>query len=114
MRQIEGIATVEELLASTTGTVTETLVLVRQVRVRIGILPQAVTIRIYYDGGHEPYSYETSHVMKTYGEVEIRRDGRGAPSEAEALRRAIRTLTEGYECAVRGGEMPEDAWLVRV
>lgn len=103
----------DDLLNSVySATVTEAAVLVREVRVRIGVLPRPVTILIYYDAKRsDPYVFEISDLMKTAGGGP--RDApRSAASETEALRRAVRTLTEGYEDAVRRGELPDDSWLV--
>ncbi len=95
-------------------TVTDIAVLVREVRVRIGVLSDAVTIRIYYDPRRvEPYTFETSAFVKTQADRGPRDIPRAAPSEGEALRRAVRMLTEDYEDAVRRGDLPEDGWLVQ-
>lgn len=95
------------------ATICEIAVLVREVRVRIGVLSKAVTIRIFEnDRSSDPFTFETSAMMKTSAEGEARPDHSGAPTEGEALRRAIRTLTQDYEDAVRRGEMPDDRWLV--
>ncbi|HEX8618700.1 MAG TPA: hypothetical protein VF911_14040 [Thermoanaerobaculia bacterium] len=105
----------DDLLAGVySATVTEAEVLVREVRVRIGVLSQPVRIRIYYDGKRmEPYSFEMTEFVKTADGGHPRDTSRLAASEAEALRRAVRMLTEDYEAAVRGGELPDDSWLVQ-
>ena len=97
------------------ATVTEAAVLVREVRVRIGVLSRPVTIRVYYDGRRsDSFIAETTEFMKTAGSDARKRDGGcSATSEIEALRRAVRMLTEDYEEAVRRGELPDDSWLVR-
>ena len=94
-------------------TVTDVAVLVREVRVRVGVLSKYVTIRIY-DDGKDPvsFSFELSASMKTGTDQASRVDQGGAPTENEALRRAIRILTQDYDDAVRRGEMPDDRWLV--
>ena len=93
-------------------TITQCSVLVREVRVRVGVLRRNVTIRIYYNGkASEPFTFELSALMRTR-EGDLRDDDRSAASENEALRRAIRLLTQDYEAAVRRGEMPDDKWLV--
>jgi len=104
----------DELLSGVhSATVTEVSVLVREVRVRVGVLARPVTIRIYYDTKVEdPYRFELSAVMKTARDRDAREAPRSAPSEAEALRRAVRMLTRDYEDAVRRGELPDDTWLV--
>lgn len=95
------------------ATVTDVAVLVREVRVRIGVLSKHVTIRIYQDERpSEPFTFEISALMRTMREGEPRDDRRRATTENEALRRAIRMLTQDYEDAVRRGEMPDDRWLV--
>ena len=95
------------------STVTEASVLVREVRVKIGVLPTAVAIRIYYDGRRaEPYLFETSKRMKPSAVSERDRGACAAASEQEALRRAVRMLTEDYEEAVRRGQLPDESWLV--
>ncbi len=95
------------------ATVTEVSVLVREVRVRIGVLAKAVTIRIYYDSkSDERYRFELSAFMKTGRESGARDARRTAASEGEALRRAVRMLTQDYEDAVRQGHLPDDGWLV--
>jgi hypothetical protein len=95
------------------ASVAEVTVLVREVRVRIGVLPRPVTVRIYYDARRaEPYEFETDAVMKTADDRGAQDCARFAPSEGEALRRAVRMLTEAYDEAVRRGELPEDSWLV--
>jgi hypothetical protein len=72
-----------------------------------------VTIRIYYDPkNREPYTFEISAVMNTGAPCEERDPAGGAPTENEALRRAVRLLTQDYEDAVRRGELPDDRWLV--
>ena len=104
----------DDLLNGLSPTITEAAVLVREVQVRIGVLPKPVTIRIYYDRrSKEPYRFELSARMN----ADVARDcGEEAPcraaSEAEALRRAVRMLTQDYEAAVRQGQMPDDTWLV--
>ena len=95
-------------------TITEVSVLVREVRVRIGVLSKDVTIRIYYDSrSTEPYRFAMSALMKTAGGQTARETSRTAPSEGEALRRAVRMLTQDYEDAVRQGHLPDDAWLIQ-
>ena len=95
------------------ATVTEVSVLVREVRVRVGVLSSPVTIRIYYDPkSSEPFTFEISAVINTGSEGTPQDAPHGAPSENEALRRALRTLTQDYEDAVRRGEIPDDRWLV--
>lgn len=94
-------------------TITEVSVLVREVRVRVGVLSDYVTVRIYYDGrSAEPYQFELSAVMKTARERHSRPSGQKARTEGDALRQAVRLLTQDYEDAVRNGEMPDDSWLV--
>ncbi len=95
------------------ATISEIAVLVRELRVRIGVLSKPVTIRIFENSrSSEPFTFEISAVMKTSNGGEARIDNGGATTEDEALRRAIRTLTQDYEDAVRRGEMPDDGWLV--
>jgi hypothetical protein len=94
-------------------TVTEVSVLVREVRVRVGVLSKAVSIRIYFDSkSDEPYRFELSALMKPARGQDAREAPRRAASEAEALRKAVRMLTQDYEDAVRQGQMPDDSWLV--
>jgi hypothetical protein len=94
-------------------TVTDVSVLVREVRVRIGVLSKPVQIRIYYDSKNaDPYFFECSAEMKTGATGSAHDEVRNAPSEGEALRRAVRVLTHDYECAIRAGRMPDDTWLV--
>lgn len=104
----------DELLSGIhSTTVTEVSVLVREVRVRIGVLAKEVTIRIYYDSrSAEPYRFTVSALMKTIDGRSARECPRTAASEGEALRRAVRMLTQDYEDAVRQGHMPDDDWLV--
>jgi hypothetical protein len=94
------------------ATIAEVAVLVREVRVRVGVLTRFVIIRIYHDATKaDPYFFELSAVVRTPdGEVADRT--RSASTENEALRRAVRILTQDYEAAVRAGEMPDDAWLI--
>ena len=95
------------------ASVAQVTVLVREVRVRIGVLARPVTVRIFYDAKRaEPYEFETDCFMKTADDRDAPDCPRFAPSEGEALRRAVRLLTESYEDAVRRGELPEDSWLV--
>ena len=104
---------IDDLLSGIhSATVSEVSVLTREVRVRIGVLSKFVTIRIYQDSrSADPYRFELSSHMKTA--VSPARDAsRGAATENEALRRAVRLLTQDYEEAVRAGEMPDDTWLV--
>jgi hypothetical protein len=95
------------------GTISEAAVLVREVRVRIGVLSKYVSIRIY-DDGKDPasFTFHLSALMKTGSDQTSQVDRRAAPNENEALRRAIRILTQNYDDAVRRGEMPDDQWLV--
>ena len=94
-------------------TITDVSVLVHEVRVKVGVLSRYVTIRIYYDAANaEPYSFEISAVMKPAHDRAASDHGRSAGTANEALRRAVRMLTQDYEDAVRRGEMPDDAWLV--
>jgi hypothetical protein len=89
-------------------------VLVREVRIRIGVLTKWVTIRVYYDHKRsEPYTFETSALMKPAKNRDARDELVAAASESEALRLAVRMLTEDYEEAVRRGQLPEDGWLVQ-
>ena len=110
------MARFNELLSGVySTTITDVAVLVREVRVRIGVLSKYVTIRIY-DDGKDPvsFTFELSASMKTGMDEASRGDQSGAPTENEALRRAIRMLTQNYDDAVRRGEMPDDRWLVDV
>jgi len=95
------------------ATISDVSILVRVVRVKVGVLSKYVTISIYQDPDNaDHFTFATSSVMKT----SIGRDASPgdftANSENEALRRAVRMLTQDYEDAVRRGEMPDDAWLV--
>ncbi len=93
--------------------VTDVAVLVREVRVRIGVLSKYVIVRIYDNGDEiEPYTFEISASMRTQTDRTSRYDRRTSATENEALRRAVRILTQDYEDAVRRGEMPDDQWLV--
>ena len=95
------------------ATIAEISVLTREVRVRVGVLSRPVTIRIYHHpDGPEAFTFEISHVMNTATASRARDIPRSADSENEALRQAVRTLTQDYEDAVRGGEMPDEGWLV--
>jgi len=104
----------DDLLNGLSPTITESAVLVREVRVRVGVLPKPVKIRIYYDRQRsEPYQFELSARMNPALARDAGDDAaRGAASEGEALRRAVRLLTQNYEEAVRQGQMPDDSWLV--
>ena len=94
-------------------TVTDMAVLVREVRVRIGVLSKYVAIRIYDNGDSlDPFTFQLSASMKPRTDQKSRDDRSSFASEIEALRRAIRVLTQDYEEAIRGGEMPDDGWLV--
>jgi hypothetical protein len=106
----------DELLSGVySSTIAEVSVLVREARVRVGVLSSFVTVRIYYDGrSAEPYRFELSAVMKTAGHRTMDGTEQKARTEADALRRAVRLLTQDYEDAVRRGEMPDDDWLVPV
>ena len=50
--------------------------------------------------------------MKTASDRDTRECACTAESENEAIRLAVRMLTQDYEEAVRRGEMPDDSWLV--
>ena len=103
----------DDLLSGLSPTITEVALLVREVRVRIGVLPKPVTIRIYCDHkGDEPYRFELSARMTPAVDGRADVAGGGFSSEREALRRAVRVLTHAYEEAVRQGQMPDDDWLV--
>ena len=91
------------------ATITDVEVLVRELRVKVGVLSKYVTIRIYQNA--QSFTFETSSVMKTAVDRDARDRG-VADSENEALRLAVRMLTQDYEDAVRQGQMPDDAWLV--
>ena len=94
-------------------TVTHVDVLVREVRVKVGVLSKRVTIRIYQSTEiADRFTFDTSAVMKTVFDRDPSNGDRSASSENEALRKAVRMLTHDYEDAVRRGEMPDDAWLV--
>lgn len=107
---------VDELLSGVySATIAEISVLVREARVRVGVLSEFVTVRIFYDArSAEPYRFELSAVMKTARERNARGSGQTAVSEGDALRQAVRLLTQDYEDAVRRGELPDDSWLVPV
>lgn len=92
------------------ATITDVEVLVRELRVKVGVLSKYVTIRIYRNA--QSFTFETSSVMKTALDRVARDRERTADSENEALRLAVRMLTQDYEDAVRQGQMPDDAWLV--
>jgi hypothetical protein len=95
------------------ATITDLSVLVREVRVKVGVLSKYVTIRIYQDADRaDRFTFELSAAMKPAADRDARDDERSASSENEALRRAVRLLTQDYEDAVRRGEMPDDGWLV--
>jgi hypothetical protein len=101
------------LSALHSATITGISVLVREVRVRVGVLSKPVRIRVYYDDHREePYHFELSALMQPGAGRSARETSRRAPTEAEALRRAVRMLTQDYEDAVRRGELPDDGWLV--
>jgi hypothetical protein len=94
-------------------TVTQAAVLLREVRLRVGVLSRPVTIRIYFDPKkEEPYFCELSEFVRPASDRQPRDEHRSGLTEADALRCAVRTLTDAYEHAVRGGELPEDSWLV--
>ena len=77
------------------------------------MLSKYVTIRIYDNGETlDPFTFEISALMRTRGDYSTRDDRRNSATENEALRRAIRILTQDYEEAIRRGEMPDDGWLV--
>ena len=109
-----GMSAFDELLRGIySATVVEVSILVREVHVRVGVLPKPVTIRIYYTGrGNEPYWFATSARMKAAQDRGVREADRTAASEGDALRRAVRMLTQDYEDAVRRGELPDESWLV--
>jgi hypothetical protein len=104
----------DELLRGVySSTVAEVSILVRQVEVRIGVLRKPVTIRIYYtERADEPYRFAMSARMKTANKGGVREGQHTAASEGDALRRAVRLLTQDYEDAVRQGKMPDESWLV--
>lgn len=94
-------------------TIVDAAVLVREVRLCVGVLSTPVTVRIWYEARQEEsYRFELSALMKTARERDPREAPRRAPTEAEALRRAVRMLTQDYEDAIRQGHMPDDSWLV--
>ena len=107
---------VDELLKSVySTTIADASVLVREIRVRVGVLSQFVTVRIYYDGrSEEPFRFQLSAVMKTAKDGYARESEQTAQTEADALRHAVRLLTQDYEDAVRRGELPDDSWLVPI
>jgi hypothetical protein len=107
---------IDELLSGVySSTIAEVAVLVREARVRVGVLSNFVTVRIFYDGrSAEPFHFELSAVMKTASGGLGHAAGQRALTESDALRHAVRMLTQDYEDAVRSGEMPDDTWLVPV
>jgi len=110
------IKEIDELLSGVySSTIAEVAVLVREARIRVGVLSNFVTVRIYYDGrSSEPFRFELSAVMKTASGVRDREARQRALTEQDALRHAVRMRTRDYEDAVRNGEMPDDTWLVPV
>lgn len=109
--KIETMNPFEDLLNGVrSATITDVEVLVRELRVKVGVLSKYVTIRLYRSA--QNFTFETSSVMKTALDRDARDRERTADSENEALRLAVRMLTQDYEDAVRQGEMPDDAWLV--
>lgn len=105
----------DELLAGVySPSVSDISVLVREVQVHIGLLAKVVTIRIFYDTKMDvhPYRFELSARMKCARDGSVIEAGRTAASENDALRRAIRMLTQHYDDAVREGHMPDESWLV--
>ncbi len=107
---------IDELLNGLySSTIAEIAVLVREARVRIGVLSNFVTVRIYFDSRRaEPYRFELSAVIKTASGKRAPEVEQRAITETDALRHALRTLTQDYEEAVRNGQMPDDTWLVPV
>ncbi|HYI10541.1 MAG TPA: hypothetical protein VEK57_15880 [Thermoanaerobaculia bacterium] len=109
------MSVIDDLLSHVySTTVTEAAVVVREVRVKVGVLSRPVTIRIFHDPKRpDAYFFECDRVMKTPGETLAPDDpSHFAPTETDALRRAVRTLTEAYESAVRRGQLPDESWLV--
>ncbi|HVG23974.1 MAG TPA: hypothetical protein VND45_07455 [Thermoanaerobaculia bacterium] len=104
----------DELLSGAySPSIAEISVLVREVHVRVGVLATPVIIRVLYDGkSSESYRFQLSAGMKTSPDGETRRTNGRARTEADALRQAIRLLTQDYDDAVRQGKMPHDSWLV--
>jgi hypothetical protein len=105
----------DELLSNMhSASTSELLVLVREVRVRIGVLTRPVTIRVWYDGRRaEPFEFELSATMEIASHGSRAASG-SALTEADAIRRAVRLLTQDYEDAVRQGNIPDDRWLATV
>ncbi|MFZ0964126.1 MAG: hypothetical protein WAO35_24940 [Terriglobia bacterium] len=79
---------------------------------RVGDLSQFITIRLYRLIGTDTVIFEQSHFIHTPTQIDAYRTS--APmgnDETEALGRAVRTLVEHYEEAVRVGHRPQDSWL---
>ena len=106
--------TIDELLHGIySPTVVDVSVLVREVEVRIGVLPKPVTVRIYYnDRTDEPFRFTFSAHMRDGRSGDVLNEQRTAVSEVDALRRAVRMLSHDYDNAVRQGHMPDDGWFV--
>lgn len=104
----------EILSAVVSTTISEAAVLVREIRVQVGVLRTPVSIRVYCDPKEEPcYFFELSRYMNPEPAEPARKiTQRRAQTEVEALRLAARMLTEDYEAAIRTGKLPEDSWLV--
>lgn len=104
----------DELLSGVYSATTLSIrVHVRQLRLRIGVLTQPVSIDVWYEGrSAEPFQFELAAEMNPA--LERRRTTGSAITETDAIRQAVRLLTQNYEDAVRQGKMPDAAVLETV
>lgn len=79
---------------------------------RVGNLSQFITIRLYRLIGEDKVVFEQSHFIHTPTQIDAYRTSVPVgDDETEALGRAIRTLVDHYEEAMRAGHKPKDSWL---
>jgi hypothetical protein len=84
---------------------------------RLDGIPVNIHVQVYEElepnNPSEPYSYSTSHLIKTPSQLDVYTPGECTDDDPEwALNKAIRSLTEHYRQAVSQGHQPSEDWLV--
>lgn len=82
-------------------------------QLRLRDIDVPIIIRLYESIDGERVEFEQSHYIKTPLRMEPYRTGQSwGVDEKNALLRAMRTINEPYDEAIRQGYSPSEAWIV--
>jgi hypothetical protein len=79
----------------------------------VGKLKTVITIRTYQEkeGGH--YIFEQSHNIKTPSQIgPYKTSSPWGENEADAVQRAITSITQYYNQAIKNSDKPVESWLI--